>query len=100
MVYTSASHPRMYDAPWKLPASYRDRVPYQRQDGHPGRLCRYAVPWITIHPETGGLQVNGFAQSTDALGPLSGTPRTLLSNPYPVASYTYQNVLIGQNPVQ
>jgi hypothetical protein len=38
---------------------------------------------MTTHPETGGLPTNGFSQSTAILGPLQGTPRTLLSDPFP-----------------
>jgi hypothetical protein len=45
--------------------------------------ARYAVPWVAIHPETGGLPTNGFSQSTGILGPLDGTPRTLVSDPFP-----------------
>ena len=35
------------------------------------------MPWVTVHPETGGLPTNGFSQSTSVLGPLEGTPRAL-----------------------
>jgi hypothetical protein len=44
------------------------------------------VPWIAVHPETGGLPTNGFSQSTPVLGPLEGTPRTLLSDPFPAGN--------------
>jgi hypothetical protein len=101
MVYTNAQDPRMYRAPWNtwLP---RVGIAYRLSDKTAIRAgyARYAVPWVSIHPETGGLGVNGYAQSTNALGPLSGTPRALASDPYPLAGYTYQSVPIGQNPVQ
>ena len=101
MVYTSAAHPRMYSAPWsnflpRLGIAYRVNDKTAIRAGY----ARFAVPWVMIHPETGGLGVNGFSQSTSALGPLSGTPRALLSNPYPASSFTYQGTTIGENPVQ
>jgi hypothetical protein len=84
MIYTSNSNPRMYDAPWNtfLP---RAGLAYRINDKTSVRAgySRYAVPWTTIHPETGGLPTYGFSQSTAVLGPLEGTPRTLLSNPFP-----------------
>jgi hypothetical protein len=101
LVYTNAAHPRMYNAPWgnflpRIGIAYRINNKTAIRAGY----ARYAVPWIMIHPETGGLQVNGFAQATSLLDPLSGVPRALLSNPYPGSSFTYQGAQIGQNPVQ
>ena len=87
MIYTDNSQPRMYDAPWKtfLP---RVGVAIRIDDKTSFRTgyARYAVPWVTIHPETGGLATNGFSQSTSILGPLQGMPRTLLSDPFPAGS--------------
>ena len=84
MIYTSNSSPRMYDAPWTtfLP---RAGFAYRLNDKTSIRAgyARYAVPWVTIHPETGGLPTYGFSQSTNVLGPLQGTPRALLSDPFP-----------------
>jgi hypothetical protein len=84
MVYTSDSSPRMYDAPWTtfLPRAgiairLNDRTAFR------AGYARYAVPWVTIHPETGGLATNGFSQSTPVLGPLQGVPRTMVSDPFP-----------------
>ncbi|HZT28398.1 MAG TPA: TonB-dependent receptor [Bryobacteraceae bacterium] len=84
MVYTSNSQPRMYDAPWTtfLPRAgiairLNDRTAFR------AGWARYAVPWVTIHPETGGLPTNGFSQNTYVLGPLQGVPRALLSDPFP-----------------
>jgi hypothetical protein len=84
MVYTDDSHPRMYDATWKtfLP---RAGIAIRINDKTSFRAgyARYAVPWMTTHPETGGLPTNGFSQSTPLLGPLQGTPRSTLSDPFP-----------------
>ncbi|MFN7993658.1 MAG: TonB-dependent receptor [Bryobacteraceae bacterium] len=84
MIYTSNKDPRMYDAPWKtfLP---RAGIAIRLNDKTAIRAgyARYAVPWVTIHPETGGLPTNGFSQSTNYLTPLNGTPRTYASDPFP-----------------
>ncbi|MBS1877193.1 MAG: TonB-dependent receptor [Acidobacteria bacterium] len=84
MIYTSDKNPRMYDAPWNtfLP---RVGIAYRLNDKTSIRAgyARYAVPWITVHPETGGLPTYGFSQSTSVLGPLQGVPRTYLSDPFP-----------------
>lgn len=84
MVYTSDKNPRMYDAPWHtfLP---RAGIAIRINDKTAFRAgyARYAVPWLTTHPETGGLPTNGFSQSTSVLGPLEGAPRALLSDPFP-----------------
>jgi hypothetical protein len=84
MIYTSNKDPRMYDAPWNtfLPRAgiairINDRTAFR------AGYARYAVPWVAIHPETGGLPTNGFSQDTSLLGPLDGTPRSLLDDPYP-----------------
>ncbi len=84
MIYTSNSNPRMYDAPWTtfLP---RAGIAVRINDKTAFRAgyARYAVPWVTIHPETGGLPTNGYSQSTPVLGPLQGMPRALVSDPFP-----------------
>lgn len=94
MIYTSNKDPRMYDAPWNtfLPrAGIAIRI--NDQTAFRAGYARYAVPWVTIHAETGGLPTNGFSQSTNLLGPLEGTPRTLLSDPYPTGG-TYNNPVL------
>ena len=87
MVYTGDSNQRLYDAPWKtfLP---RAGIAIRINDKTAVRAgyARYAVPWVTVHPETGGLPTNGFSQDTQILGPLQGTPRTQLSDPFPAGS--------------
>ena len=86
MIYTSNKNPRMYDAPWNtfLP---RAGIALRINDKTAFRAgyARYAVPWVAVHPETGGLPTNGFSQTTPVLGPLQGTPRALLSDPFPTA---------------
>jgi hypothetical protein len=87
MIYTSNSDPRMYDATWKtfLPrAGFALRL--NDKTSIRAGYARYAVPWIMVHAETGGLPTYGFSQSTSALGPLEGTPRTLLSDPFPASN--------------
>ncbi len=46
-------------------------------------FARYAVPWVTIFPETTRWPKDGFSQSTSALGSLEGVPRTAISDPFP-----------------
>ncbi|MGH9667511.1 MAG: TonB-dependent receptor domain-containing protein, partial [Bryobacteraceae bacterium] len=87
MIYTSNANPRLYDAPWKtfLP---RAGIAIRINDKTAFRAgyARYAVPWVTIHPETGGLPTNGFSQSTSYLSPLQGMPRTALDDPFPATN--------------
>jgi len=94
MIYTSNKDPRMYDAPWNtfLPRAgiairINDRTAFR------AGYARYAVPWVAIHPETGGLPTNGFSQSTSLYGPQNGTPRSLLDDPYPTSGQ-YANPVI------
>ena len=49
-------------------------------------FARYAVPWVTIFPETTRWPKDGFARSTTALGPIEGRPRTLISDPFPASN--------------
>ncbi len=95
MIYTDNSNPRMYDAPWKnfLP---RAGIAIRINDKTSLRLgyARYALQWVTIHPETGGLPTNGFSQSTSTLGPLQGVPRALLSDPYPTSGSNPNSVVL------
>lgn len=95
MVYTSAADPRMYNAPWNLFLP-RLGIAIRVNDKTAIRAgyARYAVPWTMIESEgTTGLQVNGYGQTTNALDPLTGMPRTVLSDPYPTSG---SNI----NPVQ
>ncbi len=87
VVYTSDKHPRMYDAPWTnfLP---RAGVAIRVNDRTAVRAgyARYAVQWLTIHPETGGLPTWGYSQSTSVLAPLEGVPRAFVSDPFPAGN--------------
>lgn len=84
LVYTTQDAARMYDATWKtfLP---RIGVAFRVNDKTAVRVgyARYAVPWVTVHPETGGLPTNGFSQDTNVLSPVQGDPRTYASDPFP-----------------
>src|SRR5579871_1112406 len=94
MIFTSNGHPRMYDAPWStfLP---RAGIALRINDKTAFRAgyARYAIPWVTIHPETGGLPTNGFSQSTYVLAPLNGTPRAYASDPFPTGGQ-YANPVV------
>lgn len=87
MVFTSDAHPRMYDAPRGnfLP---RAGIALRINDKTSFRAgyARFATPILTLHPETGGLPTNGYSQSTSILGPLNGTPRTYIDNPFPASN--------------
>ncbi len=86
MVYTGNDHPRMYDAPWSnfLP---RAGLAIRINDKTSFRVgyARYAVQWVTVHPETWDLSQNGYSQQTSMLGPLQGVPRTLIDDPFPTS---------------
>ena len=84
MTYTTAQNPRMYDAPWDIFLP-RAGIAIRVSDKTAIRTgySRYSVPWVTIHPETGGLPTNGYSQTTEMLTPLVGVPRTTLSDPFP-----------------
>jgi hypothetical protein len=84
IIYTNKSNPRMYDAPWDILLP-RLGIAYRLNDKTAVRAgyARYAVPWLTIHPETGYLPEDGFSAVTPSLGPLDGAPRSYISNPYP-----------------
>jgi len=95
MIFTSNKNPRMYDAPWdtflpRIGMALRINDKTAFRTGY----ARYAVPWVTIHPETGGLPTNGFSQSTSLLGPLEGAPRSLLSDPYPTGGANPNPVIL------
>ena len=84
MIFTSDAHPRMYDAPRNL---YLPRAgfAYRINDKMSIRAgyARFTTPILALHPETGGLPINGYSQATSILGPLNGIPRAYLDNPFP-----------------
>ncbi len=84
MVFTSDGHPRMYNAPRNnfLPrAGFAYRI--NDKTSIRGGYARFTTPILALHPETGNLPTYGYSQSTSVLGPLNGTPRTYLDNPFP-----------------
>ncbi|MGE5647733.1 MAG: TonB-dependent receptor domain-containing protein [Acidobacteriota bacterium] len=87
VIYTDDKNPRMYDAPWNtfLP---RAGIAIRINDKTAFRAgyARYAVQWLTVHPETGGLPTNGYSQSTNVLDPLLGIPRAYVSDPFPASN--------------
>lgn len=91
LVFTSDANPRMYNAP-KNTFLPRVGIAVRLSDKMSFRAgyARYAVPMVTVHPETGGLPTYGFSQSTAALDPLEGSPRTFISNPFPAGSNALQ----------
>jgi hypothetical protein len=101
MIFTTPQNPRMYDAPWDvfLP---RAGIAIRVNDKTAIRTgySRYAVPWLTVHPETGGLPTNGYSQTTAALLPLAGIPRTQLSDPFPASNPVVQPVGNLLGPLQ
>jgi hypothetical protein len=54
---------------------------------------RFAVTWLSNSSDDSIVQANGFSQSTSALGPLAGIPRSYLADPYPSGG-SYPNPII------
>jgi hypothetical protein len=54
---------------------------------------RFAVTWLSNSSDDSIIYANGFSQQTNALGPLSGIPRSYLADPYPSGG-TYPNPVI------
>jgi hypothetical protein len=54
---------------------------------------RFAVTWLSNSSDDSDIFANGYSQSTDALGPLAGIPRSYLAHPYPTGG-TYPNPII------
>jgi hypothetical protein len=83
-IFTDSSMPRIYDAP-KGTFLPRIGVAVRLNDKMSFRAgyARYATPIRTVYTEGWDVPKYGFSQTTDALGPLEGTPRTLISDPFP-----------------
>jgi hypothetical protein len=83
-VRTSNSDPNVYNGvnDTFLP---RAGVAYRLNDKTALRVgySRFAVTWLSNSSDDSIVQANGFSESTNALGPLSGIPRSYLSDPYP-----------------
>ena len=44
---------------------------------------RFAVTWLENSSDDSIIQANGYSETTNALGPLAGLPRSFLADPYP-----------------
>jgi len=86
-MFTDASNPRVYKSLNNfLP---RAGVAIRLNDKSALRLgyARYAVPMKGAFTEgLGSIPLNGYSQTTNALGPVEGVPRTLISNPFPTSN--------------
>ena len=108
MIFTTPSDPHVWNAPMnvflpRLGIAIRVNDKTAIRAGY----ARYDVPWVMVLSEgDGGVTSYGYGQTTNALGPLSGTPQSVLANPYTNSAYTYQpdintpGVAIPANPVQ
>jgi hypothetical protein len=54
---------------------------------------RFAVTWLSNSSDDSIIMANGYSETTNALGPLEGLPRSFLDNPYPPTG-TYANPLV------
>ena len=83
-VFSDDSHPRIYDAP-KNTFLPRVGIAVRLNDVTSFRAgwARYATPIRTVYTEGWDVPKYGYSQSTAILGPLEGTPRTLISDPFP-----------------
>ncbi|MCC6860812.1 MAG: carboxypeptidase regulatory-like domain-containing protein [Bryobacterales bacterium] len=86
-IFTDASNPRVYkDLHNFLP---RAGIAIRINDLSALRLgyARYAVPMKGAFTEgLGSIPLDGYSQVTDALGPIEGVPRTLISDPFPAGN--------------
>jgi len=46
---------------------------------------RFAVTWLSNSSDDSIVQANGYSETTNALGPLAGMPRSYLADPFPSA---------------
>lgn len=86
-VFTDDNHPGVFD-PRKSNFLPRAGMAIRLTDKMSFRVgyARYATPIRTIYTEGWDVRKEGFSQTTNVLGPLSGTPRTLISDPFPAAT--------------
>ena len=86
-IYTDDQHPGVYDAE-KTVFLPRIGAAIRVDDRTALRIgwARYAVPILTIHPETWNLPKDGFSRTTNVIGPVSGIPQTQVQDPFPTAS--------------
>jgi hypothetical protein len=93
-VRTSASDPRVYDAPWNVILP-RAGIAYRLNDKTALRAgySQFAVAQISIRGDESESDLNGYSQFTNALGPLNGVPRAYFDNPYPTGG-AYPNPIL------
>jgi hypothetical protein len=86
-IFTDSKTPHMYDAQKNLWLP-RVGVAYRINDNTSFRAgwARYAVPMVAVHPEGFPLPKYGYSQTTNALGPQEGKPRTYISDPFPTTN--------------
>lgn len=85
--FLDSDNPRVFNAPKdvflpRFGAAYRIDDKTSVRFGY----SRYSIPFQTSLGPNWNLPNAGFSQRTDALAPLQGVPRTVLSDPFPVAN--------------
>jgi hypothetical protein len=85
-VFTDADHPRTF--PTLHNVLPRIGLAVRLSDKMSFRVgsARYATPIRSVYGEAWDIPKQGYSQSTSVLGPLEGTPRTLISDPFPSAN--------------
>jgi len=86
-IFTDDKHPGVYDPP-KTNFLPRVGIAIRLNDKTSLRIgyARFATPIRTIYTEGWSVRKEGFSQRTNALGPLQGVPRTLISDPFPASN--------------
>ena len=86
-IFTDDNHPGVYDPP-KTNFLPRIGIAIRLNDKTSLRIgyARFATPIRTIYTEGWSVRKEGFSQRTNALGPLQGVPRTLISDPFPASN--------------
>jgi len=86
-IFTDDNHPGVYDPP---KTNFLPRVGIAIRLNNKTSLrigyARFATPIRTIYTEGWSVRKEGFSQRTNALGPLQGVPRTLISDPFPASN--------------
>ena len=93
-VRTSASDPNVWYGANDLFLP-RAGVAYRLNDKMALRAgwSRFAVTWLENSSDDSNIFVNGYSETTNALGPLAGIPRSYLADPYPTGG-AYPNPII------
>jgi len=85
-VRTSNSNPWVYTSPNDIFLP-RAGVAFRLSDKTALRVgwSRFAVTWLSNSSDDSIVQANGYSETTNALGPLAGMPRSYLADPFPSA---------------